>query len=381
MTAPSKELVKQAAAASATRPPVGLLLSIGAEKPDRGPGRPIDWIRPKEGQLDQYAAAVQRYHEVYGEEPKQLDDLFFLSNDVDAVLEIRLMAWGAAGPRVRGETNFATLGKDGWEAAARAFDDEVLFYPRSAKEVPRELRDDWDGEPLRDKLTGPADPRITRLQIGIECTLTFCLPNVMGFGTVAQITTKGRRSTRNMVSSVWDQWTFFSGQLIGIPFRLTVRPARGTYYDRPNREYKATNFYELVLDTPFTVNEAIEAIKERRLALGGGQPGPGSPEALQLTKALQLPAGSGEEQQLREEPVADPNRPDDAMLNRIARLEDEVGRDAAVVTLRGVFGVESAIDLDAEDAARYEGILERSLPPVEHVDVDDDDIEFGVPAR
>ena len=64
---------------SATRPPTGLLLSIGSEKPDRGPGRPIDYIRAKEGAVEQFTQAVAKYYDVYGEQPKQLDDVFFLS--------------------------------------------------------------------------------------------------------------------------------------------------------------------------------------------------------------------------------------------------------------------------------------------------------------
>ena len=43
------------------RPPVGLLLSTGAPKPERGPGRPIDYIRPKEGTLGQFAEEAARW--------------------------------------------------------------------------------------------------------------------------------------------------------------------------------------------------------------------------------------------------------------------------------------------------------------------------------
>jgi len=85
---------------------------------------------------------------------------------------------------------------------------------------------------------------------------------------------------------------------------------------------------------------------------------------LAFTRALALPVAS-ETQQLRDEPEAEDGRPDDATLNRLARLEEEVGTDAALVTLRGVFGVESAVDLDQEAAEQYERILERALPPAE----------------
>lgn len=371
---------------SATRPPTGLLLSIGDKTLSSG-GREIptriDWLRPKEGQLEQYSDAVAKYFEVYGEKPKQLDDLYFLSNNIGDVVDIRLKAWGTSGIRIVGATNYATLPRDEWEERAYAFNDDVTFWPLKASEIKNKaMRDSWNGEPIPGRLEGPDDPRIEKYGINVECSLTFCLPKVMGFGTVAQITTKSKRSMRNLVSSVHDQWTFFQQQLIGIPFRLTVRPARAMRFDAAKRERVPFNFYELVLDTPFTVQEAIDAVKERRLALGAGQSGPGSPEARALTSALQLPAGTGEEVQLREEPSA-PHL-DDALLNRIAALEEKVGVDAAQLTLRGVFDVDDARELDADAAGRYEQMLTRAAESIEdagepEVMYGDEDIEFGEP--
>lgn len=359
----------------ATKPPIGLLLSIGEPKPEGRPGRPIDWIRPKEGELAQFAAAATKYHEVYGEQPRQLDDLFFLSNNIGDILDIRLMAWGSSGPRIVGDTNFATLPRDEWEQRAFAFDDDITYFPLSPEEVKSDLRATWNGEPVRGTLTGPDDARIDRLKIGVECTLTFCLPKVMGFGTVAKITTKGRRSTRNLVSSLIDQSTFFQGQLVGIPFRLTVRPTKGRHFDKTTRKYMATTFYELVLDTPFTVQEAIEAIKERRGILGA----PATADIRQLEsrvveQMLELPAGDDvATQQLRDEPAPTPG---DARLNRLARLEDQAGADAAHALLIGVFGVESASDLSDDEAERYEAMLTRNVESAEEAEaelVDEDE--------
>jgi hypothetical protein len=348
-------------AGSATRPPIGLKLSIGEPKPPNRPGRPIDYIRPKEGDLEQYAAAAAKYVEVYGDKPPQLDDLFFLSNNIGDLLDIRLMAWGTSGPRIVGDTNYATLPRDEWEDRAFAFDDQITYYPLGPDEVRREIRDTWNGEPIRGTLEGPDDARIEKLKIGVECTLTFCLPKVMGFGTVAQITTKGRRSTRNLVSSLNDQHTFFQGQLVGIPFRLTVRPTRGRHFDKKERRYVLTTFFELVLDTPFTVQEAIDTIRDRRLALGTDAPQARQLESSAIAKTLELPPGEPvveETQQLRDEPA--PAHADDARLNRLARLEEQVGEDASRALLIGVFGVESAGELDAAHAEKYESMLARN---------------------
>lgn len=345
-----------------TVPPTGLLLSIGDKTVSQSgkeiPTR-IDHFRPKEGQLAQYLDEAARFVQVYGDQPRQLDDVMFLSNHVGDVLDIRLMAWGASGVRLRGDTNYATLPRDEWEQRAFAFDDSLVFYPLNADEVPKTRRDEWQGEPLLDRLKGPDDPRIGKYEINVEATLTFLLPRVMGVGKVAKITTKSRRSMRNLHTSLLDLHDFFRGNLIGPPFRLAVRRARTRRFDREKRAYVPTDFYELVLDTPLTVADVIDIVREHREALGGGLQQLAAAEAREFTRAMALPV-AGETVQLRDEPEAEPDRPDDALLNRIAALETEVGAGAST-TLKGVFGVDAATELSQADAERYEQILVRSL--------------------
>lgn len=145
------------------------------------------------------------------------------------------------------------------------------------------------------------------------------------------------------------------------------------------------DFFELVLDSTLTVDEIYDVVSKRKEALAGGRVAIGSPEARAFTKALALPVAS-EAPQTRDEPEAEGDRADDASLNRIARLEELVGADAAGVTLRGVFGVESATELDQEAAVQYERILVRSLPEAEPageteiLDKDGNPIEFGEPS-
>jgi hypothetical protein len=353
---------------SATVPPTGLLLSIGditQSKGGRDIPKRIDHFRPKEGQLEQYAAAAAKFVQVYEAEPKVLDDVYFLSNNIGDVLDIRLMAWGSSGVRLRGDTNYATLPRDEWEERAFSFEDRVTFYPLDVSEVPNAKKATWEGAPILDRLSGTDDFRIEKYAVNVECTLTFCLPKVMGFGTVAKITTKSKRSMRNLMSSLIDQSTFFQGQLIGIPFRLAVRPAKSRRFDKENRRYVPFEFFELVLDTPFTVQEAIDTIRERRAALGGGSmlalpPGEeraAESRAIAASLAQDLPPADGV-QQLREEPA--PEHSDDARLNRLARLEGQLGVDAVRAFLVGVFGVESASELSDADAQKYEEMLTRA---------------------
>lgn len=351
---------------SATRPPTGLLLSIGDKTLSRGgkeiPTR-IDYFRPKEGQLEQYADAVAKFHDVYGEKPKRLDDLYFLSNDPASVLDIRLMAWGKSGVRIRGNTNYAALGKDEWEDAAFSFSDIVTFYPVAADELPKGWRAKWKGQPVPNQLIEAGQhPWLNLDDVNVEATLTFLLPKAMGIGTVAQITTKSKRSMRNLVSSVYDQSEFFQGHLVGPPFQLTVRPARTRRFDESKGAMVPVDFFELVLDSTLTVQEVMELVQERQRVFAAPPVRAallrGSADARAFTDALALPVASDETRQVRDEPAAD--GPDDALLNRIAALEGQVGAESVRVTLTGVFGVESALDLDQGAAEQYEAILSRA---------------------
>jgi hypothetical protein len=342
------------------RPPIGLALSIGEPKPEGRPGRPIDYFRPKEGELDQYAAAAAKFGEVYGEQPDAIDDVLFLSNDVGEVLDIRLKAWGSSGMRIIGKTNYALIeDEDEFLERAWSFVDDIKYFPLEAKEVPKRLRDEWEGEPIDATLEGRDDPRVEQFSVGLETTLSFCLPRVMGIGTVAIITTKSRNSTRNLYRGVWDQFRFFNGQLIGIPFQLELQKKKSRYFDKAARKYKPTTVNTLVLKTPLTVAEVLEQISDRRQALAALPAGDEeSVEGRALKEALAL--NPAEPVKTRDEPD-DGDGPDDALLNRLAQLIDEAGEDAATVTLRGVFGKDSVAELTLEEAQQFHAILERGV--------------------
>lgn len=375
---PSSELAVSTPRSSPLRPPVGLLLSIGDTTVSRG-GKEIptkiDHFRPKTGQLDQYTTEALRFGEVYGAEPKTLADLYFLSNLVPDVLEIRLMCWSKTGLRGVGMTNYAALDEDEFASRVFAYEDDFLFFPKDVKEVRPELRETWEGEPVEGRIEGATDPRVEKLGIKVAATLSFCLPEVMGVGKVCQITTSGRRSIRNLYQGVWDQYTAF-GQLSNIPFRLQVRPARGQRFDREQRKYVSFDFYELVLDTPLTVAEIFERLRERRDALGTGEQRLALPAPLPASM-IDLPLPEDEDTRTRDEPGT-VDHPSDAQLNRIALLQADVdgawtapGMTAGWQTyLVAAFNVESPEQLTGEQAEAFIGGLERFVgqhAPVEEI--------------
>jgi hypothetical protein len=340
------------------RPPIGLLISIGAPKPERGPGRPIDHFRFKAGELEQYSDAADKAREVYGEAPKQLADLYFLAATPPEVLEVRLLAFSKTSLRGAGLTNYAGIPDEQlFLASAWSFEDDFMFRPKNEKEVRPELREDWKGEPIYDRLKGADDPRIAKIGIELRATLSVCLPEVMGVGTVAQISSAGRASIQNLYRGVWDHYRAF-GSLLGYPFRVTVRPRQKERFDPEKRALVGTTIYELVLDTPFSFNDVLERVRSRQTTLGQGGGADMAALARVTTPALQLPPASDEDVAVRDEPTFE--RASDAQLNRIAILEQQVGEEAQTFLL-GVFGVESAEMLDAASAERFEQGLLRVL--------------------
>lgn len=362
------------------RLPIGLAVSTGAPKPERGPGRPINHFRFKEGDLEQYAAAAAKAMEVYGAEPKELDDVLLFSNDVHDVLDIRIKAWGSSGARIIGKTNFAALAdKDAYLHAIDAWDDEILFYPLDAAEVEKargkEAADAWRGEPLESKLTGPDDPRIKRFEMSVEATFRFGLPRVLGLGKVVLYGTKSARNRDNLRDALWFSHEAFRGQMIGIHFRLAVRPRKTRYFDEKKKARITGSGYEVVLDTPWTLAEAMQAMVEMRESLGSGQrleltAGDGffadderraqiEEEARILSAGRELPQPTDEDVRTREEPSAI-ERLDDAQLNRLANLSRQYDGDLSVYLL-GAFGVSSLEELTPGQADQAELAIGRLI--------------------
>lgn len=349
------------------RIPVGLLLSIGEEKPERGPGRPIDYIRAKPGELNQFEREAQTYREHYGDEPHELTDIYFLFDDVPAVLDIRLLAFSQSGIRGVGATNFAAI-QDDTEFERRlwgedAFKDGFTFFPKEAKEVRPELRENWEGEPIEGELLGLGDAatkkRVEQLQIKVVCSLEFCLPEIMGLGKVARISTSGRASIRNLWKALWTEYVAFGYRLQGVPFRLALRGRPTQRFDAGEKKYVKTTIYELVIDTTHTVSQLRESLEAHRKAFGSPSREHLALAGRALKETLALPM-AGETERTRDEEVA---QLPDHILNRIAALEHEVDDDKAVeLMLLGAFGVDTATELSEDQAERYIAMLERAMP-------------------
>lgn len=359
--------------------PIGLLVATGELVPtkDGRSTRPtqLGYFRFKPGQLEQYADAAAKAVEVYGPEPTSLDDVYLLSSTVGEVLDIRVKAWGKSGLRIIGTTNYAELPPDEYAEKVDAWDDEFLYRPREVKEVPARLRATWQGESIPGKLAGPDDPRIAKFEMRMEATFRFCLPRVLGMGPVALYATASKHNRDQLYKALTDAEAWLRGNLIGIPFRFRIRPRKTSYFDKEKRAYLPSQTYEVVFDTPWTYSEAIEAVRENRMALAGVEPLalPAAPdtdlfadtdarrraaaEEELLRSSTGLPVPGDEDAMTRDEPEA-VDLITGAQINRISALLDEYGRETPEL-LYGAYGVHSVEQLTEGQAVMYEQSLRR----------------------
>lgn len=360
-----------------TRPPgtVGLYLSAG-EAPTAGRNYPrkLDYIRPKPGRDEQFLEYAEKFTAAYGPTPRSVDVLF-VSDRIGDVLDVRPKLYGTSGIRAVGFENLAELDRDDFLAALDAYDWEL------------ETRPEGQPEPGTYKLKGRDDLLVTRHKLKVYGTLRVAIPKVTGLMLLAEIATTSSRTIVNWYDNLRQALFLTGGVLVGIPHELRLRPARTTYFDAKEKKRKSSEFYEWVLESAYDLGTLQALVRERKDALAAGtaplaelppvrHDDPVRDE--ELTESLwradeerrarraasDLPS-PGEEEAVREEPRAGA---DDALLNRIARLEEKVGRDGALVTLRGQYGVEDARDLDLEDATRYAETLERAAAVEDELD-------------
>lgn len=353
------EVAKIAEREVVIRPQVGLMLSIG-EPPTgtRNYPKKLDHFRPKPGSEGQYAIAVGKFEEAYPtDEARKRIEVAFISNELTDVLDIRYKAWGTSGLRAIGQTNLALC-----PDRLLAFDDTLTAFPEDRPEA------------IEYQLKGPGDPIIDRVGLKLYGVLRFAIPPVTGLTTLAEISTTSKRTMTNWLAGITQAQQLAGGMLAGIPFVLAVRPARTRFFDPKKSKRSTSTFYEIVLEAQHSIDEFMELVATRRaqmqlapvrLALPPVRHDDADRDE-EIAPAL-WPAAADRvanaepqlgEHQVRDEPA--PARPDDARLNRIARLEAEVGAAESLAVLRGVFGVETAAELDAVDAERFEQMLLRN---------------------
>jgi hypothetical protein len=390
----STEVEKRDAAPSLVRPQVGLMLSCGeAPTSARGYPKKLDYIRPKPGALGQFTENAERFTEVYGERPREID-IVFVSDRIADVLDVRPKVWGTGGLKAVGKDNLAALPGDEFEQAVRAYDWELTTFP------------DDSPEPGSYTVAGRDDKAVTKLNLKVYGTLRVSIPKVTGLMMLAEVSTTSLRTISNWHNAIELATRITGGVLVGIPFKLILRPARTRYFDKKEKKRRSSEFQEWTLESVHTLDELYEIAGKRRQAVTAGAPQAALPPVRhdnrdrdeELAQALWqrtaeerevveqlsgIPSPEAEDVKLRDEPNAE-ERPSDAQLNRLADLERRLGGEHEPF-LVGAFGVDSAEKLTAAQASAYEQGLARLVEaggPAEEgevVDAEAEEFTFEVP--
>ena len=164
-----------------------LRLAIGYRDPQkRGAPTKVDYFIPKTGPEGEYARAAAKFSEVYKEKPKAIE--IRLPGEFGDALDIRYKAFaGASGDEggvmvAKGDTNFALYDDAGGP-------DTLTIWRQdgTVEEVTTAGLDGITGEPL--------DEIARDLQLGLYTTFRFGIPNVLGYGSYCEITSKGKATT------------------------------------------------------------------------------------------------------------------------------------------------------------------------------------------
>lgn len=274
-------------------PDPALMLSIGeAPTTERGYPKKLDWIRAKPGQDGQWQQAADQYNRVYhvtvdaGGRPQsgpRSVPIYFRSNHIPDILDVRYLAFGQNRLAARGTTNYAEYPELANEA------ETLIVYPPDQP------------EPIERRITGPSDPYCLGGQDGIpeakdgkptitkQATLYFGLVDVGTFTAPCSLRTSSDKSVGRLKERLWAMRA--TGTLTGWVMLLKVVPARVTYWDQKEGKRRRSDAFIWDLAGPVARREVdgkqrweelgIEEVKaeitaahERRL-LAGLPDGPG----------------------------------------------------------------------------------------------------------
>jgi hypothetical protein len=239
-----------------------LRIAIGFRDPDkRGAPTKTDYFIAKDGPDNEFARAAAKFREVYGDRPKAIE--IRLPGEFGDALDIRYKAFAGGGGEnggggvmtAKGDTNFALYDYVGGP-------DTLTIWRQdgSVEEVQTAGLDATTGEPL--------DEYARDLQLGLYTTFRFGIPNVLGYGSHCEITSKGKATT----DTLWFKLRGFYGTF-GHRTSFVLRPtlivkpasARPVVQKRGEEPKRIkTRIYVLDLIPTETEDEMLERFREHR---------------------------------------------------------------------------------------------------------------------
>lgn len=212
---------------------------------------------------EEYRAAAEKFREVYGDKPKEID--IMLPTSLGQALDVRYRGFygtkNAAGDiegggmSAVGEINFAMLGVLGGP------DTLMVWNP--------------DGTVEHVDITGPDDPKCAELGVQLYTTFRFSIPSVLGAGGICEITSKGKKTTDNLFERLITLYGWF-----GVKTPFVVRPtlvlrkasAQTVVKDRQTGKPKRikSSFFALDIRVRETLDDMIGRMEQQAALLPGG---------------------------------------------------------------------------------------------------------------
>jgi hypothetical protein len=214
---------------------------------------------------DERAAA--KFTQVYGDKPKAVKIMVPSSLGLALDISYRSFVGGQSEdggrPLALGMTNFATLGYVGGPDVLRVWRQDGSY-------------DEVETLGL-DELGKPLDEIASDLGIEVHATLTFTVPDVLGWGSFAQVTSKGKKSADNLafkLSQIYSAfgskapWAFDKDE----PPLLVLKPdtalTRFTDKDTGESKWGKTKIFVLDIVIPEAFHDMADRLAEHQRSIG-----------------------------------------------------------------------------------------------------------------
>jgi hypothetical protein len=323
-----------------------LRLALGHKDPDRGHPIKTEYFQPR----SESQAAIDRFASKYGDKPKTVRIL--LPADLNDALDIRYVAFKGA-PGAESGGNLVAIGQTNY--ALRDYmggPDTITVWNQ-------------DGTVSELDIEGPDDEQLGDIQLGLRTRLRFGIPDVLGFGSFAEVQTGGKESTDSLWLKTRELYAIFGSRVtVAVEPLLVLRAStmrapkfEGRGKDAKQVGWQKAGLWVVDLVVPESIEEMLTRLRDRQQVLapngpmaaiyGAGAPpalGPGRPAAAVSRPQGSLSQAGGPEPQL--EPAGAPPDEPPLEVERDRRRGQRDGRRARRVG-------------EGENAGRDPGAAER----------------------
>ena len=253
--------------------------------------------------------AVKKFTSVYGEKPKAVR--IMVPSELALALDISYRSFiggqseDGGRPLALGITNFAPLGYVGGPDILRVWRQDGTYAEVETMGL--------------DELGKPLDEIASDLNIEVHTTFTFTIPDVLGWGSFAQVTSKGKKSADNLsfkLSEIYSAfgsqapWAFDSAE----PPLLVLRPDTALVRFDKDGEAGWGKTKVFVLDV--VIPEAFDRMRDRLVE-----------HRRSLVDPVGQLYGGGAPRELAPAPAAAAQEPDEVLEGEVLNTPDEAPAD------------------------------------------------------